>query len=268
MGTLQSSLTNFRYLRKQWQINIEEERLLGISLTGIMDHPIMNGKSGNETLINWLRELKQISRETNKKWAELLNINEAKQLTLLKPSGTVSQLVDCASGIHPRMFPYYIRRVRQDKKDPLSQLMIDEGIPFIEETDKYIFSFYVKSPEGAITSDNINALEQLELWKIYCEYWCDGNPSQTIYYTDNEYFSIADWIWKNWNLIGGLSFFPKDDHVYDTAPYESITKEQYEEAVSKFPKDINWGKLKEFEKEDTTTASQELACSGAGGCEI
>lgn len=279
IGTLQSTLTDFRYLRKVWKDNVEEERLLGISLTGIMDHPVMAMQLDDEpglwdwfgnnlVLSNILTELRQTAEETNTEWADKLGINKSKQKTLLKPSGTVSQLVNCSSGIHPRMFPYYIRRVRQDKKDPLSQLMIDQGIPYVEESDKYIFSFYVKSPENAITSDNINALQQLELWKTYQEHWCDGNPSQTIYYTDDEYFSIADWIWKNWDSIGGLSFFPKNDHVYETAPYESISKEQYEEAISKFPKVIDWEKLKEFEKEDSTTSSQEVACSGSNGCEI
>lgn len=282
IGTLQSTLTDFRYLRKVWKDNVEDERLLGISLTGIMDHPVMSGnifneaeiistpvckKFGTYSLNDALKEFKQVAEETNTEWAVKLGINKSKQKSLLKPSGTVSQLVNCSSGIHPRMFPYYIRRVRQDKKDPLSQLMINQGIPYVEESDKYIFSFYVKSPENAITSDNINALQQLELWKTYQEHWCDGNPSQTIYYTDDEYFSIADWIWKNWDSIGGLSFFPKNDHVYETAPYESISKEQYEEAISKFPKTIDWEKLKEFEKEDTTTSSQEVACSG-GQCEI
>jgi len=280
LGTLQSTLTDFRYLRKIWKDNIKEERLLGISLTGIMDHPVMSGEwdkfddtvwdhssfCGTFSLKEVLEILKQTARETNEIWANKLEINKSKQLSLIKPSGTVSQLVNCSSGIHPRMFPYYIRRVRQDKKDPLSNLMIDQGVPFIEEQDKYIFSFYIKSPENAITSDNVNALDQLVLWKIYRNYWCDGNPSQTIYYTDDEYFAIADWIWKNWDEIGGLSFFPKNDHCYENAPYQQITQKEYEKAISTFPK-IDWTQLINYEKEDLTTSNQEFACSG-GSCEI
>ena len=277
LGTFQSTLTNFRYLRKIWKDNVEEERLLGISLTGIMDHPVMCSKLNDEPglwdwfandlrLPNILTELKNVAKQTNEIWAEKLNINKSKQISLIKPSGTVSQLVNCSSGIHPRMFPYYIRAVRQDKKDPLSQLMIDQGVPFVEEQDKYIFKFYIKSPKNAITSNDINPLEQLELWKTYRNYWCEGNPSQTIYYTDNEYFAIADWIWKNWDEIGGLSFFPKDDHCYENAPYQQITQKEYEEAMEVFPK-IDWTQLINYEKEDLTTSNQEFACSG-GSCEI
>jgi len=281
LGTLQVTLTDFRYLRSIWKKNAEEERLIGVSLTGVLDHLVMGGKKPSADIIvkKWyrkygfvnleeeLKNLKNFSKEVNKEWAAKLGINESKQLTLIKPSGTVSLLVNSSSGIHPRMFPYYIRRVRQDKKDPLSQLMISEGVPYVEEQDKYIFSFYCKSPENAITSNNINALEQLELWKTYREFWCEGNPSQTIYYTDNEYFAIADWIWKNWDYIGGLSFFPKTNHIYQNAPYEEITKEKYEELIQNFPKNINWERLPEYEKEDSTTGIQEFACSG-GKCEL
>ncbi|NOR27629.1 MAG: ribonucleoside-triphosphate reductase [Lutibacter sp.] len=265
LGTLQSTLTDFRYLRPIWKKNAEEERLLGVSLTGIMDHHIMSGQSFE--LENWLKELKDIARKINIKWAKKLNINESKQLTLNKPSGTVSQLVNCSSGIHPRMFPYYIRRVRQDIKDPLSKLLIDQGVPYINDScDKYIFSFYIKSPEKSITLKDLKALDQLDLWKIYRNTWCEGNPSQTIYYTDDEYFAIANWIWNNWDIIGGLSFFPKDDHIYENAPYEEITKEEYEEGIKSFPK-IDWEKMKEYENRDMTISSQTLACSG-GNCEL
>ena len=264
-GTLQSTLTNFRYLRKIWKDNIEEERLLGVSLTGIMDHSIMRGTGSTEMLIDWLKEMKEVAKETNVEWAAKLSIPKSKQLTLIKPSGTVSQLVNSASGIHPRMFPYYIRRVQQDDKDPLSQLLADQGVPYVKLDNKYIFSFYIKAPEGCITSDDVSAIQQLNLWLIYREHWCDGNPSQTIYYTDDEYFAIADWVWKHWDNIGGLSFFPKDDHVYTNAPYEKISKEEYEEAISKFPV-LDWDKLTDYEKTDMTNSSQELACAG-GACE-
>lgn len=264
IGTIQSTLTNFRYLRPVWKHNCEEERLLGVSLTGIMDHPMMCDKNFN--LIDILNYLKDSAKSTNEKWANILKINKSKQIGLLKPSGTVSTLVNCSSGIHPRMFKYYIRRVRQDKKDPLSSMMIDQGVPYVEDCDKFIFSFYIKSPDNAITTDDVTAIEQLELWKKYRTYWCDGNPSQTIYYTDDEYFAIADWLWKNWNHVGGLSFFPKDDHIYENAPYEKISKEEYEEKIKTFPK-IDFSKLPDFEIDDSTTVMQEFACAG-GTCEM
>ena len=180
---------------------------------------------------------------------------------------TVSQLCGTASGIHPRFSEYYIRRVRNDKKDPVSQLMIDQGIPYIEEGEKYVFSFYIKSPKGCITNNDVTAIQQLNLWKVYAIEFCDGNPSQTIYYTDDDYFAVADWVWKNWDQIGGLAFFPKDDHVYENAPFESITKETYDKAVELFPETIDWSKLGEYELEDQTQQETELACSG-GQCEL
>lgn len=281
LGTLQSTLTNFRYLRSCWQRNAEEERLLGVSLTGIMDHLVMSGFSkvssqkwfGSYSLEDSLRQLKEVARETNKIWADKLGIPASKQLTLVKPSGTVSQLVDSSSGMHPRMFPYYVRNLRQDIKDPLSDLMKAEGVPWVHETDedgnvhKVIFKFPVKAPEGAITQDSMTAIEQLELWKIYREHWCDGNPSQTIHYKEDEYFAICDWVWRNWDIIGGLAFFPKDDHIYENAPYQQVTKEEYEMSLETFPKEINWDRLPEFELEDSTTAAQEYACAG-GACEV
>jgi len=227
-----------------------------------MDHEVL---SGGEDLVSWLKEMKAVAVETNKQWACMLDIPESKQLTLLKPSGTVSQLVNSSSGIHPRMFPYYIRRVQQDDKDPLSNFLMDRGVPYIKLDNKYIFSFYIKAPKNSITSDDMSALDQLDLWLIYREYWCDGNPSQTIYYTDDEYFAIADWVWKHWGVVGGLAFFPKDDHIYPNAPYEKITKEQYEEAVTKFPT-LDWDQLINYETTDMTNSSHELACSG-GACE-
>lgn len=277
LGTLQSTLTSFRYLRKVWRDNAEEERLLGISLTGIMDHPIMSGdieeeidSNGNRQplVIRWLKELKQVARETNNEWASILGINPSKQLTLIKPSGTVSQLVNSSSGIHPRYARFYIRRVIQDNKDRLTNFMKDQGIPHVSSGDKTIFSFVVKSPENCITTRDMGAMEQLKLWKIYREHWCDGNPSQTIYYNDDEYFAIAQWVWDNWDSIGGLSFFPRveSDTVYENAPYEEIDEEEYEKLSSAFP-NIDWSKLKEYEKQDETTSSQEFACIG-GACEV
>jgi len=274
IGVFQSTLTNFRYLRKVWKNNADEDRLLGISITGIMDHPILSGMAdkknndSNYTILNeWLSEIKAVCRETANEMASILGINQPTQLTLVKPSGTVSQLCNTASGIHPRYSEYYIRRVRNDKKDPLSNLMIDEGIPYVEDGEKYIFSFFIKSPKSSVCGSDITAMEQLEIWKVYRNTFCDGNPSQTIYYTDDEYFAIADWIWKNWDDVGGLSFFPKDDHIYENAPYETISKDEYNELVETFPKEIQWNRLPEFETEDGTQRETELACMG-GACEI
>lgn len=284
IGTLQSTLTDFRYLRKIWKDNAEEERLLGVSLTGIMDHPVMNGtdcaRGGSELFDFWtykfdqlllkevLTELKQVATETNKKWAEILGINPSKQLSLVKPSGTVSQLCNTSSGIHPRFSPYYLRRVTQDRKDPLTDLLISQGVPYVLRGEKAVFSFPIKSPDGAICSRDIGSISQLELWKIYRDYWCDGNPSQTIYYTDDSFLDVQSWVWKNWDSIGGLSFFPLDDTIYDkeAQPYLEITKEEYEKHLSEFP-EINWSVLSDFEKEDTTQMQTEYACSG-GKCEL
>ena len=291
MGTIQASLTNFRFLRKVWRNNAEEERLLGVSFTGIMDHPIFSNNANrkiwrefvkNSTtdgvdeiyndhaggrLEDLLKYLHNYAHDINKEWAKKLFIEPTGHVCVIKPSGTVSILTGTSSGIHPRYGKYYIRRVRNDKKDPLSLLMIEQGIPYVDEGDKYIFEFYVQSPDHSISQNEIGAMNQLDLWKIYKENWCDGNPSQTIYYTDDDYFSIADWIWKNWDVIGGLSFFPYSNEVYDNAPLEEITEEEYNEKVKSFPENIEWDRLVEFEMEDKTESAQTLACSG-GNCEL
>jgi len=282
VGTLQSTLTNFRFLRSIWKKNADEERLLGVSLTGIMDHIIFMNKATRDEFVTWsgdknldslekiLKYLHDYSHECNKKTAKLLNINHSNHIGVVKPSGTVSLLTGTSSGIHPRYAKYYIRRVRNDRKDPLSQLMIDEGVPHVEDGDKFIFSFFVKSPNHSIIQEDIGAMEQLELWKIYKENWCDGNPSQTIYYTDDDYFAIADWLWKNWDSVGGLSFFPFTDSsegVYKNAPLEAITEEEYKRLVLTFPKTIHWEKLPKYEKNDCTESAQTLACAG-GACEL
>ena len=242
-----------------------------------MDHEVKNGSdyhqpdgdhTPNEPLVvEWLKQLKEVAKETNIEWAEKLSISPSKQLSLVKPSGTVSQLCNTSSGIHPRYSKYYIRRVRQDIKDPLTDLMIDEGIPYVVQGEKAIFSFPVKSPEESITNSDLDALDQLNLWKIYRDHWCEGNPSQTIYYNDNTFLKVQDWVWDNWSSIGGLSFFPTDDNIYENAPYESISEEKYEELVSSFPAALNWSRLNEFEKEDNTGMETEFACSG-GNCEL
>jgi len=275
IGTFQATLTNFRYLRKVWKKNAEDEALLGVSLTGIMDHKVFSNTAIIEEFKEWggytnlgdtLDYLRRYAREINKKYAKMLGINEAGQVTLVKPSGTVSILTGTSSGIHPRYSKYYIRRVRQDKKDPLTQMMVSVGVPWTDDGEKIIFSFFMKSPKHSVLQNDMNALSQLNLWKIYKEKWCDGNPSQTIYYTDDEFFGVADWIWQNWDLIGGLSFFPKDSHIYDNAPLEKITEDEYNKQTKTFP-EIDWGLLFSFEKNDTTVSSQTLACIG-NSCEI
>ena len=276
LGTFQSTLTDFRYLRKVWKDNAEEERLLGVSLTGIMDHPVLNGSKSmpfvpiGEEIVDvrvWLSELKDIARSTNEYYSELLGISPSKQLTLVKPSGTVSQLCSTASGIHPRYAPYYLRRVTQDNKDPLTQLMIEQGIPNRIGPEKTTFEFPIKSPEGSICARDIGAMKQLELWLVYRENWCDGNPSQTIYYTDKDFLQVQEWVYRHWDKVGGLSFFPIDDFVYDRnlQPYLEISKEEYEKHLKVFPTNIDWSGL--VEGEDNTTSSQELACAG-GSCEL
>jgi len=275
IGTLQSTLTDFRYLRKVWKKNAEEERLLGVSLTGIMDHEVMCGKtqkyvdgiSVGSLVIDWLKEMRLVAKETNEELSQKLGINQSKQLTLLKPSGSVSLLADSSSGIHPRYAKYYIRRVTQDIKDPLTNLMIDENIPYSVNGEKIIFEFPCKASENAICQKNLDAMRQLELWKIYSEHWCDGNPSQTIYYDDNNFMDVCSWVYKNWDIVGGLSFFPVNDHIYKNAPLQEITEKEYNELMNSFPQSIRWNRLSEYEFDDQTTSSQELACAG-GQCEI
>ena len=266
IGTMQSTLTDFRYLSVEWKKNTEEERLLGISITGIMDHEVL---SNPKLAGRWLRAMKKVAKDTNKEWAKKLDINPAKQITLVKPSGTVSLLCDTSSGIHPRPSKYYIRRVTQDRKDPLTDLMIAQGIPhtFDPHKPKVYFAFPIQSPGHSKISGDLTAMDQLELWKVYLDEWCDGNPSQTIYYTDDEFLGIQAWVWKNWDNIGGLSFFPKSDHIYENAPLEPITVEEYNKLVQEFPRKICWGELEVYETMDSTTSSQEYACQG-DNCEI
>ncbi len=268
IGTLQATLTDFRYLRNVWKRNTEEEALLGVSLTGICDHYLL-GKDSPD-LEKWLTEMKDVAIKTNKKWASKLGINQSAAITCVKPSGTVSQLVDSASGIHPRFSQHYIRRVRSDKKDPLAQYMSSVGFPVEEDVmskASLVFSFPMEAPQESTTVSQVGAMEQLKLWKKYQDHWCEHKPSITVYYTDNEFLQIAQWIWDNFDTVSGISLLPVSDHVYQQAPYEDITKEKYEELLKAMPVDINWSDLQHFEQEDNTTGSQELACVG-GACEI
>lgn len=279
LGSLQSTQTNFRYLRPIWKRNTEEESLLGVSLTGIMDHPVLSGSDApngegqqvpHEILSRWLTELKEIVIETNKEWSDKLGIAASTATTCVKPSGTVSQLVNSSSGIHPRFSPHYIRRVRGDSKDPLSQLMIEQGVPYEEDVTNastLVFSFPQQAPEGSVCTKDVSAMEQLKLWKTYQDAWCEHKPSITVYYSDDEFLEIGAWLYKNFDDVSGISFLPRSDHVYRQAPYEAITQDTYNDLKEAMPT-INWNLLGGYEMEDRTIGSQELACSAAGGCEL
>lgn len=267
LGTLQATLTNFRYLRKIWQDNTEEEALLGVSLTGIMDHPIMSGRKKQAELKQWLTELKEEAIETNKKWAERLGINVSTAITAVKPSGTVSQLVDSASGIHPRYSEQYVRRVRADARDPLCGVLEAAGVPVEDDvmsaTTK-VFSFPVKSPKDAIVATDMGAMEQLKLWEIYQDYWCEHKPSMTCYYRDDEFLEVGQWLYNKFDKVSGISFLPYAEHSYQQAPYEPVDKVTYSNLVADFPKSIEWNVS---EASDMTEGSQQLACTG-NSCEI
>ena len=269
LGTFQSTLTEFKYLSKEWKRNCEEERLLGVSLTGIMDNPLTNGsKKGLDKL---LEELRDVAYETNKEWAEKLGIPPSAAITCVKPSGTVSQLVDSASGIHARHNPFYIRTVRADNKDPLCNLMKEMGFPNEPDVTKpdhtTVFSFPMKSPKDAVFRMDMSALEQLELWKTYATSWCEHKPSVTISVKEDEWVDVAAWVYENFDSISGISFLPFSEHVYRQAPYQDCTKEEYEEALKTMPKNVDWAELSKYESQDYTISSQELACT-AGGCEV
>jgi ribonucleoside-triphosphate reductase len=269
IGTLQATLTDFRYLRSCWKKNTEEEALLGVSMTGIMDHYLLS-KGESKDLEKWLEEVRDVTIKTNKKWSEKLGINQSAAITCVKPSGTVSQLVDSASGIHPRFSKHYIRRVRSDKKDPLAIFMEQSGFPVEQDVmspSSAVFSFPVKAPDTSVTVKQVGAMQQLELWKAYQNHWCEHKPSITVYYTDDEFLEVAQWIWENFDLCSGISLLPYSDHVYQQAPYEDIDADKYDELVAAMPEGVDWEDLGKYEQEDNTTGSQELACVG-GACEI
>jgi ribonucleoside-diphosphate reductase alpha chain len=269
LGTIQSTHTKFPYLRKIWQKNTEEERLLGVSLTGIMDNPLMTTK--NKGLEKTLEHLKAIAVATNAEWADRLGIPVATAITCVKPSGTVSQLVDSASGIHARHSPYYIRTVRGDNKDPLTQFMSDQGIPNEPEALKpdmtTVFSFPMKSPTGAVVTADLSAIDQLEMWLAYQRSWCEHKPSVTINVKSDEWFEVGAFVYKNFDEMSGVSFLPFNEHKYQQAPYQDCDKETYDALLETMPAAIDWSKLSEYEQEDNTAGSQTLACSG-DSCEI
>ena len=288
LGTIQSTYTKFPYLRKMWENNTAEERLLGVSLTGIMDNPLMT--RANNGLAKTLEHLKNVAITTNAKWAKRLGIPVSTAITCVKPSGTVSQLVDSASGIHARHSPYYIRTVRGDNKDPLTQFMISQGVPSEPEAFKpdqtTVFSFPIKSPEGAVCTSDMTAIEQLEMWLMYQRHWCEHKPSVTINVRKDEWFDVGAFVYKNFDEMSGVSFLPYNEHTYQQAPYQECDKvnpvykvdkdgnttdeikiHSFETLSALMPKSIDWAKLAEYEMEDNTSGSQSLACSG-DSCEL
>ena len=277
LGTFQASLTNIKRLRPKWVHNTEEEALLGVSLTGIMDNEFMNGGStdrgyyGKKSLPDFLTELKKETVKTNEHWAELLGIQQSTATTAIKPSGTVSQLVDSASGIHTRHSDYYIRRVRADAKDPIAQLMEDQGIPAEPDVMKpnsvKVFSFPMKAPKGAVTRNERNAIEQLELWLMYQRYYCEHKPSVTISVREHEWMDVGAWVYKHFDEVSGVSFLPHSDHSYQQAPYEECDRKTHDELAWKMPKEVNWDLISEYELTDQTVSTKTLACTGSV-CEL
>ena len=267
LGTFQSTMTHFPYLRKIWQKNTEEERLLGVSLTGIYDNPLTY--EVNDQTISRLERLKNVAVETNKTFANAIGINPSTAITCVKPSGTVSQLVDSASGIHPRHSLYYIRRVRGDKKDPLTKFMIDKGIPHedcvMRPESTVVFSFPQRAPKNALLRDNLTAIDHMNTWLMYQRHWCEHKPSVTISVKEHEWMDVGAWVWNHFDELSGVSFLPYDGGTYRQAPYEECSKEYYEAALAKMPEDIDWDSL--TEQDDNVKGAQELACS-AGACEI
>ena len=269
LGTLQSTLTDFKYLRSVWKKNTEEERLLGVSLTGIMDHAVL---SKNVDSKRWLQEMREESVKTNDKYANMLGIPVSAAITCVKPSGTVSQLTDTASGIHARHNDYYIRTVRGDNKDPLTQFMIEAGVPHercvMKPDSTTVFSFAMKSPSNAVTRTQMTAIEQLELWKTYALHWCEHKPSVTISVKEEEWMEVGAWVYENFDVASGVSFLPHSDHTYQQAPYQDIEREDYLDWQETYGNvELDWNQLSLFEKEDNTSGSRELACT-AGVCEV
>ena len=276
LGTFQATLTNFKYVSSSWKKNCEEERLLGVSLTGIMDCPLTNGKEyfnrrRAHALPTILQDLRNVAIKTNAELAKKIGINQSVAVTCVKPSGTVSQLVDAASGIHARHNPYYIRTIRGDKKDPLTKMMRDAGFPIEDDNTNpshtSVFSFPIKVDENAVFRTDISAIKQLELWKVYQEYWCEHKPSVTISVKESEWMEVGAWVYDNFDSMSGVSFLPFSEHTYKQAPYQDCDKEEYEILLDKMPKNVEWNKLSDYEKTDMTIASQELACV-SGVCEI
>lgn len=271
LGIVQSTLTDFKFVGRDWKKNCEEERLLGVSLTGLMDHPVLREVSKESR--SWLSTMKEEAIETAKEWSTILGVPMPKAITCVKPSGTVSQLVGCASGLHPRFSPYYIRRVRVSSGDPVARLLMDAGFTALPEVGHdpvdpktVVFEFPIESPEGSMMADEICAIDQLEYWLMLKRYWCEHNPSVTIYVKEAEWLEVGAWVFKHWDFICGLTFLPLDDNVYQLAPYEEIDEETYHRMSAAIPV-VDWNRLAELELDDQTIGARELACSG-GACEI
>ena len=266
LGTYQSTLTDYKYIRKSWKTNAEEERLLGVSFTGLMD----NKMTATEVMTNpgFLVSLKNEAINTNKEWAEKLGIQPSAAITTVKPSGTVSQLVDSASGIHPRHAAHYIRTVRADSKDPLALFLKDAGVPCevdVMNASNLVFAFPQKAPEGSVTRNEVSALEQLEHYLIFQKHWCEHNPSITVYVKEHEWMDVGAWVYKHLTEIGGVSFLPHSDHVYQQAPYQDIDEATYNKLLAEFPP-IDWQAFDKYEVDDSTVNHHELACVN-GACE-
>lgn len=271
LGTFQSTFTRFKYLRKQWQKNCEEERLLGVSLTGQLGHKVLNGSKGEDKLIEWLNAMREKAVEVNDQIAKELGINPAAAITCVKPSGTVSQLVNCSSGMHPWHNEFYARTIRGDNKDPITTMLKEFGIisepDVMKPSDTTVFTFPVKSPKDALTRKDLTAIEHLELWLIYQRHWSEHKPSITISVKESEWMAVGAWVYDHMDELSGVSFLPYSDHTYQQAPYQDITELEYNELLEKTPKDIDWNWLSYYEVSDTTTGSQDLACV-AGYCEV
>ena len=269
IGTMQATLTKFRYLRNDWKKNAEEERLLGVSLTGIMDNKLTNGKT--KGLEGVLDILKQVAIDTNKEWADTLGIPVSTAITTVKPSGTVSVLVDSASGIHSRFSNHYIRTVRADKKDPVSKFMIDYGVPVEDDViapeHNHVFSFPVAAPKDSIVTSDLSAVEQLERWLAYKRHWCEHNPSCTVTVKEHEWIDVGAWVYEHFDELTGVSFLPHTEHIYKQAPFMEVSKQEYTEANKLMPKDLDWTRLGAYETSDQTVGSQTMACT-SGECEI
>lgn len=266
LGTYQSTLTDFKFLSSEWKRNCEDERLLGVSITGQWDSPAVRDEQV-------LTRMKHVAQDTNSEYAKRFGINPSTAITCVKPSGTVGQLVNASPGLHARYSEYYLKRVRISVTDPLFKMLRDLGVPSHPEVGQgestantFVLDFPIASPQGAVTADKLSAIAQLEHWLMMKRSWTEHNPSCTIYIKDGEWEQVRDWIYEHWDLVGGLSFLPYEDHVYELAPYTPISKEEYEKLASLFPK-IDFSVLTRYEKDDETTGAQELACV-AGGCEL
>jgi ribonucleoside-diphosphate reductase alpha chain len=272
LGTWQSTLVDFKYLRKIWKDNTEEERLLGVSLTGQFGHKFMSGKEDLVSLEAFLMSIREKAREKNKEEAGKIGIPESAAITCVKPSGTVSQLVGVSSGMHAWHSPYYIRTVRGSKGDPISTFLKEVGIPVEDDVmkpnDTYVFSFPVKAPEGAIIRNDLTAIEHLNIWLVYQRAWCEHKPSITVSVKEDEWMEVGAWVYKNFDDVSGISFLPHSDHTYKQAPYQEVSKEEYDDLVAKMPKEIRWEDLSFYETEDGTSGTQTLACTSDGNCEI